>query len=218
MSSTRRSYRLGKREPAIAERRQRIIEAAHALLLDAGFYRMRVEDVAKRAGVTRATVFNQFGSKLGLLEAVAAEAGRRSRSQATFEALELPDAYEAFRRALIEGYRFYAAERALLRNMTSLAAFDPDAKKLSEGFEQGRRRDVRRMADRLAAQGYLAHGWSRRQLADLLWVVTSFETFDLLHSGRELPARAAAQRALAMASAGMKTGADSGSRRGPASQ
>ena len=156
--------------------------------------------------MTRATVFNQFGSKLGLLQAVTDEAGRRNQADATFDALELSDAYDALRFALIEGYRFYAAERSLLRSMTSLAAVDPDARQLSAGFEQKRRSDIRKLADRLAVQGRLADGWSRRALADLLWVVTSFETFDLLHSGRGLSARAAAERALAMASAGLRSG------------
>lgn len=39
---------------------------------------------------------------------------------------------------------------------------------------------------------------------DLLWVATSFETFDLLHDGRSLSANEAAGRALAIASVGLK--------------
>jgi hypothetical protein len=38
----------------------------------------------------------------------------------------------------------------------------------------------------------------------LLWIATSFETFDLLHSGRGLSAKAAAETVLAMAGAGLK--------------
>lgn len=178
--------------------------AARELLLEGGFYRMRMEDVAKRSGVTRATVFNQFGSKLALLQSIAAEAGQRSRSQATFEAQKLPDAYEAFGRSLIEAYRFFAAERMMFRQIISLAAVDPEAKELVAGFEQNRRQDMQKMADRFAKEGYLKAGWSRRSLADLLWIATSFETFDLLHSGRGLSARAAARTVLAIAGAGLK--------------
>jgi hypothetical protein len=142
----------------------------------------------------------------GLLQAIAAEAGQRSRSETTFEAQRLPDAYEAFRRSLIEGYRFFAAERMMFRQIISLAAVDPEAKELVSGFEQNRRLGMKRMADRLADEGYLRAGWSRGTLADLLWIATSFETFDLLHSGRGLSARVAAQRTLAMTSAGLKVG------------
>ena|SRR5579859_2056581 len=165
-----------------------------------------MEDVAKRSGVTRATVFNQFGSKLALLQAIAAEAGPRSRAQTTFEAQKLPDAYEAFRRSLIEGYRFFAAERMMFRQIISLAAVDPEAEELVAGFEQNRGQDMKRMADRLAEHGYLKAGWSRRSLARLLWIATSFQTFDLLHSGRGLSARAAATTALAIAGAGLTIG------------
>ena len=178
--------------------------AARGLLLEGGFYQMRMEDVAKRSGVTRATVFNQFGSKLALLQAIAAEAGQRSRSQTTFEAQKLSDAYEAFRGSLTEGYRFFAAERMMFRQIISLAAVDPEAEELVAGFEQNRRNGMKEMADRLAKEGYLKAGWSRRSLADLLWIATSFETFDLLHSGRGLSAKASAELVLAIATAGLK--------------
>jgi AcrR family transcriptional regulator len=179
------------------------VAAARELLLEGGFYQMRMEDVARRSGVTRATVFNQFGSKLALLQAIAAEAGQRSRSQTTFEAQKLPDAYDAFRGSLTEGYRFFAAERMMFRQIISLAAVDPEAKELVAGFEQNRRNGMKEMADRLAKEGYLKAGWSRRSLADLLWIATSFETFDLLHSGRRLSAKASAERVLAIASVGL---------------
>jgi hypothetical protein len=79
-----------------------------------------------------------------------------------------------------------------------------EAKELVAGFEQNRRNGMKEMADRLAKEGYLGEGYSRRSLADLLWIATSFETFDLLHSGQGLSAQAAAEMVLAMAGAGLK--------------
>ena len=74
-----RPYRLGKREEVIGEGRRRILDAARELLGTATAYPgFTVDAVARRADVARATVYYQFGSKTGLLEAVCddlAEAG-----------------------------------------------------------------------------------------------------------------------------------------------
>src|SRR5215217_1393081 len=66
-----RPYRLGERESAIQQTRDRIIEAARALLTthDA-FTSFSIEAVARQADVARMTVYYQFGSKVGLLEAL----------------------------------------------------------------------------------------------------------------------------------------------------
>ena len=67
-----RAYRLGKREAVIEETRERIIEAARELFGKSGFYGVSLDDVATRAGVARATVYYQFESKFGLLDAIIA--------------------------------------------------------------------------------------------------------------------------------------------------
>lgn len=50
--------------------RSRILEAAHALFGEHGSADVTMAEVAERAGLSRATVFNQFGSKHGLVEGV----------------------------------------------------------------------------------------------------------------------------------------------------
>jgi len=64
-----RPYRLGRREASVEETREKVIAAAHEVFSEAGFYRANLDDVAKKAGVARATVYYQFKSKFGLLEA-----------------------------------------------------------------------------------------------------------------------------------------------------
>src|ERR1700733_13191896 len=83
-----RQYQLGKRQEQIDESRRRVIDAARSLLTDADSYRsFTVEAVAKRADVAKATVYYQFGSKTGLLEAICdalAAAGGMSGMPAAF--------------------------------------------------------------------------------------------------------------------------------------
>jgi AcrR family transcriptional regulator len=58
------------RERNRAEQRDRILAAAFGLFSQRGFDEVRMADVAGAAGVSRATVFNHFGSKQGLVDAI----------------------------------------------------------------------------------------------------------------------------------------------------
>jgi AcrR family transcriptional regulator len=60
----------GLRERNRLQQRQRIQEAAFALFAERGFEEVTVTEVAEAAGVARATVFNHFASKRGLVEAI----------------------------------------------------------------------------------------------------------------------------------------------------
>src|ERR1700722_1648952 len=79
---TPRPYNLGKRQEQISHGRRQILDATRALLGEATSYTaFTVDAVAKRADVARATVYYQFGSKTGLLEALCddlAESGQMS--------------------------------------------------------------------------------------------------------------------------------------------
>src|SRR5207247_4639385 len=66
-----RPYRLGRRQGAIEQTRQRVLRAARNLLVvRGGVDRFSIDAVARRAGVARMTVYHQFGSRRGLLEAL----------------------------------------------------------------------------------------------------------------------------------------------------
>ncbi|MFO0818611.1 MAG: TetR/AcrR family transcriptional regulator [Pirellulales bacterium] len=58
--------------------REKILQAALEVFLDVGFERANLEKVAARAGVTKPTVYSHFGSKIGLLEAVAEQQMQRA--------------------------------------------------------------------------------------------------------------------------------------------
>ena len=60
------------REQERNSQRERILDAARFLFASRGFEAVAMSDVAERAGVARATVFNHFGSKHALVEAITA--------------------------------------------------------------------------------------------------------------------------------------------------
>jgi AcrR family transcriptional regulator len=59
-----------KREQNRDDQRERILDAARSLFASRGFDAVKMAEVAEVAGVARATVFNHFGSKVALVEAI----------------------------------------------------------------------------------------------------------------------------------------------------
>ncbi|HEX2648269.1 MAG TPA: TetR family transcriptional regulator, partial [Candidatus Dormibacteraeota bacterium] len=61
-----RSYRLGRRQASVDRTAASILVAARELV--AGGSRASVGEIARRAGVSRITVYNRFGSRARVLE------------------------------------------------------------------------------------------------------------------------------------------------------
>ena len=175
-----RTYRQNRRAVGVADTRQRIILAARQLFLSAGFHRVSIETIAARAGVGRTTVFQQFGSKAGLLHAVEQETSSRAGVDELQKALADPDALGSLRAAFEVGCHVWAAERGMFRNLFSLAVIDPEMRAVMTQKDEKRRQLVDALAQQLQRQHRLRPGVTRRSAADLLWLLTSFETFDTL--------------------------------------
>jgi AcrR family transcriptional regulator len=179
--------------------RRRILDAAQASLEHGPVGALRVDEVARSAGVSRSTVYLLYGSRAGLFDALA----RHLRVEAGFDELirefRRPDALEAMRGAQRSAVEMYAKMPELARALFTLAAVDPDAVAAVRAIEDGRRPGQAEIARRLAAQGYLREGVSVEEATDILTVITSFQAFDELFSGGGLPADVVADRLVAMA-------------------
>jgi len=80
------------RDTAAAEKRARVVDAAGRLLREqADVASFSLDAVAKAAGVTRLTVYNQFGSRRGLLEAVFDERARQGGLNRIADAMAMSD-------------------------------------------------------------------------------------------------------------------------------
>src|SRR5918999_1030095 len=73
----------------------RVLEAAERLIRDDAFHSATMDELAAAAGVSRATVFNRFGSKLGVLHALFTRGIESPEMEAIRAALELEDPVEA---------------------------------------------------------------------------------------------------------------------------
>src|SRR6185503_12778128 len=109
----KRAYVSSVRSEAAAEKRDRVIEAAANLLReDASIARFSLDSVARAAGVTRLTVYNQFGSRRGLLEAVFDDIAARGRLDTIPQALSMADPLQGLD-AIIERFcAFWSSDKA----------------------------------------------------------------------------------------------------------
>ena len=91
-----RPYRLGQRRLAAEQTRARVIAAARELLMaTGGFAGFTIDAVARQAGVARMTIYNQFGSKAGLLEALFDDLAARGGMEQLPSAFSRPDPLDA---------------------------------------------------------------------------------------------------------------------------
>jgi AcrR family transcriptional regulator len=148
-----RSYRLGKRGEAVTASRARIVAAARELLRRKDYQGLSVESVAEVAGVSRATVYNQFESKSGIIQALFNDR---------------------------EHCRAWARDAKAIRRVLELAAADPDLAELTARNEGWRRDDIRALVERLRHAGALRPGLTNAEATVALATLTSFSTYDQL--------------------------------------
>jgi AcrR family transcriptional regulator len=176
-----RPYQLGERQQQIDESRRRVLDAARSLLAQADSYRsFTVEAVAKQADVAKATVYYQFGSKTGLLEALCdalAEAGGMSEMPMAFTD---PDPVSGLRTLVGVFARFWAVDRDVMRRLRALAALDPNVGAVIASRDERRHRALEVIVARLFDGCDRAVAPERERLVRTLYVLTSFETFDTL--------------------------------------
>ena len=195
----KRAYRQALRAEAAVATRQRVIEVMRRCFEADPPENIGLEEVAGRARVARSTIYKIFGSRQGLMVALAEDVLRRAGFDQLGRAFRNPDPRAALESSLREGARIYSEQHAVARAILTLALLDPDVAHAAARFEFGRPEGMADLARRLKAGGQLRPEITEAEAADVLWVVTAFETFSLLFHGRGLSAEDAAARLIAMA-------------------
>ncbi|KWX01251.1 TetR family transcriptional regulator [Carbonactinospora thermoautotrophica] len=182
-----RKYEQRLRAQAAEETRRRILDALYERLRVAPSEPVSIGLVAQKAGVARSTVYLIFGSRAGLFDAFGADLLHRGGFERMVRAVLQPDALEGLRGGIRGNVLMYAAHRDVLRALFSMAQLDADAVGGAvHRMEKGRAAGMGELAQRLSEQGVLRAGVTADEAATLLWVLTSFDCFDLLYTGRAL--------------------------------
>jgi AcrR family transcriptional regulator len=177
-----RVYRMGARRAAADETRARILGAARELLsAPDGIGAFTVDSVARRAGVARMTVYHQFGSKTGLVEAVFDSlAVVRTGVQRLVAALALPDPLETLAEFVGTFGTVWQEDRLVIRRLQGLAALDAAFAQVWSAREARRRDGLGTIVARLMAARRRSGRVDTKTLTDVLYALIAFETYDAI--------------------------------------
>ena len=177
-----RTYTSLVRTAAAAEKRERAIQAAITLLRDAeSAANFSLDTVAKIAGVTRLTLYNQFGSRRGLLEEAFDDIAVRGRLGRLKGLQTLADPREGIAQLVEICCDFWGSDPALMRIYDAMVLDQEFEQSLTERNERRRQLIqllIQRMAPRAAKREKL------RDTVDLIFALTSMAMFRLLVPGR----------------------------------
>ena len=179
-STATRPYRSQRRAEATARTRGKIVAAVHDLLVEGEFHASSVEDVANRAGVSRATVYQHFGSRLDLINALCDSLAANPALLAVRKAVELSEPSESLSEFIAQTVRFWASEEALHQQLYGLATIDPAAQDYVRRQREDRGGEVERLATRLVSAGALKAGVGERTALARLLMLSSFEAYEEL--------------------------------------
>ena len=197
-SIPKRSYQQKARAESAADTRRRIIEVTRELLARAPLENVSLPEIASRSDVARSTVYTIFGSREGLMVAVAEDLLERGGFARIGQALRGPDVVRAFEISMAVAMELYSQEEPVGQALLSLAAVDRDASSAAARLNFGRAQGMRRLAERMHEQGVLRDDVTVDEAADVLWVVTSFETYAQLRRARNLTPTLVGERLMAM--------------------
>ncbi|MFI0453889.1 TetR/AcrR family transcriptional regulator [Actinomadura sp. 6N118] len=173
-----RRYESTKRQAAAEETRRRMLAAARGLLAGASAPQISVDAVAKAADVSRQSVYNAFGSKSGLLEALFDSLAGRA-GMGLDRAFTAPDASAALSAFTETFCGFWASDRLVIRRLRGMAVLDPDLDRLLRERDEMRRTALTELLRRLTPT-------PDAEVVNVIWQLTSFETYDAL-TGHDTP-------------------------------
>jgi AcrR family transcriptional regulator len=185
---TMRPYTAARRRESV-ETVDRVLKAAERLIKEDAFHAATMDELAVAAGVSRATVFNRFGSKLGVLEALFTRGMEGPEMAAIQEALALDDPVAALDAVVEAGCAIWEACGFVVQQLQAVAVLEPDAAALIDQQRDEQRADLQGLTRRLAKEGRLRPGLSQTRATATLHMLTSLESFLWLRQGYGLSLR-----------------------------
>ena len=176
-----RPYRLGQRQATTEQTRVRIITAARELLIASdGFSGFSIDAVARQADVARMTVYHQFGSKIGLLEALSDSLAAHGGMEHLANAFRRPEPLDALDEYITVFSRFWDSDRLVTRRLRALAALDPDFEQVIRARDERRRQGLRVIVQRLVEKHGRPAPEAVEEVVNVLYTLIGFECSDTL--------------------------------------
>lgn len=174
----KRKYSSALREEQAARTRARILDAASKLLIERGYARTTMKDIAAQADVARDTVHAIFGSKAQVLTALIDL--RLVPDGAVLNVTQRPDAQaiknEADQRRQIELFAKFIAGistelRPVFEVLRTASAVEPEMGNVFEEMDDFRLKNMQTYSTWIAARGPLRV--NTRQAGEIIWALAS---------------------------------------------
>ncbi len=182
---------MGQRQKESDRKRAKVLAAARSQLEANGFSEFSLESIARQSAVTRQTIYNLFGSKTGLLEAlfdvIAVDSGMQ-RMRTVMQQADAESSLASFVEVFCD---FWTRDRVLIRRIHGIAAIDPEIGAVVQARNRRRQGAAVRILQLLDADGVKRTPEEQGQRAAVLYALTSFEFFDVLAEGCGGPEEAA---------------------------
>jgi len=156
--------------------RDRVLEAAEELILKGQFAQATVTELAEQAGVSRATVFSRFGSKLGVLQELSVRCAGGPEMQAIRAAVAIDDPVEAVRAVVIAACNQWERQGHILLTLKAVAELEPGVVVMIDEQRQDQRDSLEHIVKGLKRIDRL-NGLSPSEAVAALHLITSVESF-----------------------------------------
>jgi AcrR family transcriptional regulator len=176
-----RPYRMGKREAGTSQTRARILEAARQLLANESETDLGMEAIARRADVSRLTIYYQFKSRPGLLEALYDHLAVRGNMRRMAEVFHEADPSVALEKLVLTFLGFWSSDPVVIRRLRGIATLDAEINQGIRVRDARRQHAAREILRRTVRGGKKKLSAEQQNLsADVLSMLTSFESYDAL--------------------------------------
>ena len=186
-----RPYDGAKRQAASNEKRQRIIDAARRLMLERGYRRASLADIAAEAGAHVDTVYQLVGRKPQLLrevleQAISGEARAVPAEERDYVAAIRAEPDAAAKLRTYAGALRHTQQRLapVVRIVNEAAPSEPEVAALWHEITERRAANMRRFVEDVQEAAPLRPGLTVDRAADIVWTLNSTDVYLLLTDGR----------------------------------
>jgi len=198
-------YSSSIRAAATAQKKARVVQEATKLLRTSDrVTAVSLDVVAKAAGVTRLTVYNQFGSRRGLLEAVLDNLASKAGFERIREVMALEDPTQALGELIDVICRAWGYDESIA-SIHAAASIDPEFLEVVNQRMERRRKAIQVLVRRMVEAGAVRKS-AAPELVDVLDAMTSYSVFETLRArGRSTAAVSRMMRGACLAVVGTHT-------------